>query len=415
MSDASARPHAAEPANGSRDATGGAAPFPFAPGAYFQPPPEYGRLRETCPLAPVVMPSGTPARLALRHADVREALGDPRFTRDLTFPGAPRFAPGLSVDDDPFSISNMDPPEHSRLRRIASSAFTPRRVASWRPRVEEIAEELADGFGAPPVDLVEAYALPLPTLVICELLGVPAADRDRFRAWSDAFLSTSELAEDERVEQFGRFLDYAAALVAERRATPGGGLLDAMIEATDQGATFTEDELVHMVVTLILAGHETTRTMIARGMFTLLRHPEQYLMLCRGEASVAGAVEEILRFDVPADAALLRLARQAVALPAGPVGPGEVVIPVLASANRDPGLFDRPDVFDVTRADNPHLAFGHGPHYCMGANLARMELEVAVGTLARRHPALRLAAAPEEIRWTDGGLMHGPRALPVTF
>ncbi|MCP2338239.1 cytochrome P450 [Actinomadura rupiterrae] len=346
------------------------------------------------PLAPVLLPSGDEALVAVRHADVRQVYGDPRFSRELHYPGAPRLLRGTDVGDDPSALINMDPPRHTRLRRLASVAFTPRRIAAWRPRAQQIADDLVDVMSSPS-DLVTAFAFPLPLRIITELLGVPHEDWDRFRAWSDAFLSTSDQGADERAEAGRAFARYVAGLIASRREHPSDGLLDALVQARDGGEAMSERELMRMIVGLIIAGHETTATVIARGALTLLAEPARFAALAAAPEAVPPAVEEILRWHVPGDGGMLRVALEDVDLPSGRVAKGQAVMTSSAAANRDPEAFADPDRFDMTRPECPHLTFGQGPHYCLGANLARMELQVAFETLARRLPTLALAAPPE--------------------
>ncbi|MFC4907979.1 cytochrome P450 [Actinomadura gamaensis] len=380
----------------------------------FEDESEPHRRQADDPLAPVRLPSGDEALVAVRHADVRQVYGDPRFSRELHYPGAPRLLRGTDVGDDPSALINMDPPRHTRLRRLASGAFTPRRIAAWRPRAQRIADDLVDAMRSPS-DLVAAFAFPLPIRIITELLGVPPEDWDRFRVWSDAFLSTSDQGADERAEAGRAFSRYVAELIAERRAHPSDGLVDALIEARDGGEAMSERELLRMVVGLIVAGHETTATVIARGALTLLAEPDRYAALVADPESVPTAVEEILRWDVPGDGGMLRVALEDVELPSGRVAKGQAVMPLSAAANRDPEVFDRADRFDQTREECPHLTFGQGPHYCLGANLARMELQVAFGTLARRLPGLALAEPADAIPWRSGLMVRRPERLPVTF
>jgi cytochrome P450 len=391
--------------------------YPFASASSEELPAEFTRRIEEEPLAPVRLPSGDEATLAVRYADVRQILSDPRFTRELHYPGAPRVVRGTDVSDEPDALINMDPPRHTKLRAVVSAAFTPRRVAAWRPRAAEIAERLMDEFVAagPPADLVSGYAFPLPVQVICELLGVPHEDRDRFRAWSDAFLSISAYTAEQRRAAAKAFSRYVWELIAARRRTPGDGLVDALIEACDQDGALTDRELVRLLVGLILAGHETTATVLARGTFVLLTEPAQYAALAADPARIPGAVEEILRYNVPGDGGLLRVATEDVELPSGVVRKGEAVMPSVAAANRDPGVFPDPNGFDIARPDGAHVTFGYGPHYCLGANLARLELQVAFAALVRRLPGLDLATPAGEVPWRSGLIVRGPKQLLVTW
>jgi cytochrome P450 len=380
-------------------------------------PPAMFRHPEREPFARVVMPSGDSAVAITRHADVRAVMADPRFSRDLTYPGAPRMLPGEDISDDPDHLVNMDPPRHTRLRHLVSSAFTPRRVESWRPRVTEVTEALLDDLISrePPTDFVAAFAWPLPVRIICDLLGVPHEDRERFHTWSDAFLTTTALSPEARGAAYGEFTAYVAHLVEERRRRPGTALIDELINARDGGDALTESELVRMTLGLIVGGHETTVSFLTKGVLLLLRHPRQFELLAAEPERVPAAVEEILRYDVPNDGAMLRVATRDVTLGSGTLHKGEAVLPLLSVANRDAAVFPDPDRFDITRSGNAHVAFGHGPHFCLGAHLARLELQVALGALVRRLPRLRLAVPAEELPWKSGVFVPAPEELPVTW
>ncbi len=384
--------------------------FPFPPGPHGSPPTEFAERRENAPLAPAQMPSGDEARVAVRYADVRAVLASPRFTRELSYPGAPR----LVVGSDPEALSNIDPPRHTRIRRIVSKAFLPAQVAVWRTRASAIADELAAGLGDPPADLVADFAVQLPLRVICTLLGVPDDDLGRFAQWSDVFLSSSAYTPQERQEAGRAFAGYAHGLIAERRTAPGDALIDVLVAAHDGGDVLSEHEMVRLVVSLIVAGHETTANTLARGVLSLLA-TGQYRLLARDPGRIPVAVEEILRHAMPADGGLLRVATADVKLPSGTIRKGEAVLPSMAAANRDPEVFPDPDRFDIARGEYPHMSFGHGAHYCLGANLARQELEVSLTTLVRRFPGLRLAIAPDQVEWKSGLLVRGPVRLPVTW
>ncbi|MFI1401113.1 cytochrome P450 [Streptomyces sp. NPDC020681] len=395
------------------------AQFPFPNGPHGSPPPAYAQKRATCPVAPVVMVTGDKALLATTYDDLREVYSDPRFSRNLRYPGAPRMWPlGADVSDDPNSLLNMDGPEHSRLRRIVQSTFTTRRAEAWRPQVQSVADELLDALEteAPPVDLIETFAFALPVRIICQLLGVPAEDSPRFRAWSDIFLSTSTADLAEKVQSAVEFAGYVGALIDQRRRAPGTGLLDELINACDVDDRLNEDELTNMVVGLIIAGHETTGNVIGRGILTLLQHPDQLAALRDDPGLLPAAAEEILRVDMPAHTALLRVATDDVPLPSGgSVSKGQAVIAPITAANFDPKYFPDPDTFNIRRAENKHVAFGHGPHFCLGAGLARVELQVAIASIIQRFPNLALACDPQDLPWYDLGQICGLERLPVTW
>ena len=348
-------------------------------------------------------------------------MTDPRFSRDLRRASGTRMVRGDDVSDDRDSLLNMDPPRHTRLRRIVAGAFSPRRIAGWRPRVTEItrglAAEMADA--GPPADLVRALAFPLPVRVICELLGIPEADREHFRRWSEAALSMSTMAAEERAAAGREFREYVRALLGEQRRSPGEALLDDLITARDGSGSLTEAELVSLTVNLITAGHETTANLIATAVFTLLS--EDIYRGLADEAAAAGdgftapepLVEEVLRHATPAQYGMPRVALEDVDLPSGKVRRGETVLPLLARANRDPGVFPDPDAFDPGRDGAAHLTFGHGAHFCLGAGPARLEVGTALTVLLTRFPGLRAAVPPDEVSWREATLVTGPRSLAV--
>ncbi|MEU2718371.1 cytochrome P450 [Streptomyces sp. NPDC007205] len=377
---------------------------------------KFAERRSSDPLGEVEVPSGDLVRLAVRYDDVKMVLTDPRFSTDPRLPGTPRFR--RSSSDCADAIFHKDPPELNRLRRLVSGALGPRRLQQWRPRVEAIANRLlAEMLAGPqPADLSVAYAFPLPLYVICDLLGVPAKDMGRFHDWADAFVSTTTMSAEQRDVHMREFGRYLAGLIAERRRSTGSeGLLGTLIEARDADGRLSESELVILVKTLIIAGHELVATTIGRGTFTLLRRPKQYTALCREPELLEQAVEEILRYEFAGSNSLIRTAREDLDLPSGTIPKGTGVITALASANRDEEHFSCPEEFDIRRADNPHLTFGMGPHFCLGAGLARLELKAAFGVLTRAVPDLRLAVPPQEITFVTGLQMRRVERLPVAW
>jgi cytochrome P450 len=367
-------------------------------------------------LPEIVLPSGDTARAVTGYQDVRLVLADPRFTRELhKVPGSPRMVRGADMSDDIHSILNMDPPRHTRIRRIVSGALTPARVRDWRPRITAITAsliaEMKTGEGR--ADLVTAFAWPLPAQVAGELLGVPPDDKTTFQGGIEDLLGTEEVDMDRRISSARAFRSYVKGLIATRRAAPGDALIDALIQSRDGDDTLDDRELVSLVLTLISAGYETTGAMITRAVLTLLAEG-RFARLVADPGLVPGHVEELLRRDSPAEIALLRLATEDVELSCGTVRAGQAVVPVLHDANRDPAVFARPDELDVERGAERHLSFGHGPHYCLGANLAMAEVEIALTSLASEMPGLALAVSPGDLRWRDSQV-HCPSALPVTW
>jgi cytochrome P450 len=417
-------------ARGAADRLGWAWPE-LPPGEFGPPSPRFAERHASAPLAPLTLPSGDRIRAIARHDDIRTVLAHSAASRDLRYEGAPRLTKGMSLEDNPTSILNMDPPEHTRLRRILSGTFTPRQIEGWRPRVREITAGLVDRIaaGPAPVDLVETFAFPLPSLVICELMGVAAGDQPRFRRWTELFLSTADASAEDRMVAAMEFAGYAAELVAAHRGRSGDGpedLIDVLVQARDEGDRLSEDELVGLVFGLILAGHETTAAQISRGALRLLSHPERWAALAADPGLVPAAVEEILRYDGPGGYGVLRRMTERVELGGGVVEAGEAVFLLLPAGNLDPDVFPEPERFDVTRfagerapdggldgARRHHLSFGHGPHYCLGANLARMELQEAFGALATRLPGLRLAGPATAVPWIGEAVIHRPVEVPV--
>ena len=354
------------------------------------------------------------AWVVTRYADARAALADPRLARDMSrWPGGARSRPSETRGVATHML-HADPPDHTRLRRPVQKAFTPRRVAQLRTRTAQIAAGLADRLAAADgvIDLLTAYARPLPVTVLCELLGVPEADR----AWIAATVLRYDAAgEMPRVED--DLAAYFAGLIAARRAEPGDDLLSALITVSDQagGAAdrLTVTELVSTAFLLVMAGFDTTVNLIASGVLALLTHPGEMARLRSDRSLLPAAVEELLRFTSPVNHANDRFTTEEVSIGGVAVPAGEWVIIALPSANRDPARFPGPERLDLDRDTSGHIAFGHGIHYCLGAPLARMEAEIALGTLLDRFPGMSLAARPEELRWRSVSLINGLESLPV--
>ncbi|MFJ8314009.1 MULTISPECIES: cytochrome P450 [unclassified Streptomyces] len=397
----------------------------MAPEAFPFPDEPLGGVPRSCawrrahdPLGEAELPSGDVVAVAVRHADVEAVLADPRFSRDLNRPGSPRLQPDADMSEDRDTLINLDPPRHTRLRQILNRSFSVRRSERWRPRIRVIVRELVDTMMAagPPGDLMAALAQPLPIRVIAEILGVADADLAQFRRWAETAMTIGPERAAERAGEREEFYAYVGDLVARHRSEPGTDLLDDMIEARDGGDRLSEAELIDTVRSLLLAGHETTMTSIGRGAFTLLRHRDQYEELVADPALVPAAVEEILRHDFPADVGFLRVAVQDVELPSGCVHKGQGVMPLISSAHRDDAQFTDPDRFDIHRPmPKGHLAFGKGPHYCIGAHLARIQLQEAFDALVRGVPGLNLAVPAHEVPWQPGMVTHALAALPITW
>jgi cytochrome P450 len=390
--------------------------FPFSRPDRLDLDPLYARLRREEPLTRVQLPYGEPTWLATRYEDVKVVLGDPRFSRAAS---VGRDEPRTRVHRGrPGNILSFDPPEHSRLRRLCSKAFTVRRVEQVRTRAQEIADGLVDAMRAKgaPADLVEEFALPLPITVICELLGVPVEDRADFRIWSDAFLSTTKFSPAEVGEHVGRLRDYMAGLIAQRREAAQDDLLSAFVVARDEEDRLSEEEMLGLAEALLVAGHETTASQIPNFVYALLTNPEQLAMLRADLDLVPRAVEELMRYvPLGSGGGNARYALEDVELGGVTVRAGEPVIVNLASANRDESVYTHPDELDLLRREASHVGFGHGAHHCLGAPLARMELQVALRTLLERLPGLRFAGPEQDITWKTGVATRGPEYMPIAW
>ncbi|MFJ5798069.1 cytochrome P450 [Streptomyces decoyicus] len=372
---------------------------------------EYEQARNRPGLLKVRMTYGEPAWLVTRYAEARFVLGDQRFSRAA---GALHDEPRQSEGRRDSGILGMDPPDHTRLRTLVAKAFTVRQVEKLRPQVKQLANELLDELAAagPPADLVDRYALPIPVAVICRLLGVPAEDRPRFRVWSDAALSTSSLTAAEFDANLAELRSYMAQLIDEHRRAPQDDLMTALIDARDVDDRLSELELVDLCVGILVAGHETTATQIPNFVLALLDHPGQLALLRAQPELINGAVEELLRFvPLGSGASQPRYATEDVEVGGTLVRAGTPVLVAVGAANRDALRFDSPGTLDISRGgNNQHLGFGHGVHHCLGAPLARLELQEALIALITRFPELRLAG---DVVWKSQMLVRGPRVMPV--
>jgi len=393
---------------------------PFDPAFRQDPYPLYRRLREENPIHP-----GPIGGLVLtRHADCLHVLRHPAASSDER-KGALFQAMDEAgevdhelADNRPFLF--LDPPDHTRLRRLVTKAFTPRTVERLRPRVQALVDELLDAaVPTGEIELIEDLAYPLPVQVISELLGVPPEDHERFKGWSrdlargldPDFILPPEVLE-RRKQAVDAFSAYFLELIAERRRAPQDDLLSALVAAEDEGDRLTEQELLSTCTLLLVAGHETTVNLIANGTLALVRHPDQLRRLREDPSVTRSAVDELLRYDAPVQMTG-RVALEDIELDGATLEEGSFALLLLASANRDPAAFPKPDRLDLGRTDNHHLSFGFGTHFCLGAPLARLEGEVALTTLVRRCPDLALATdAP---RYKDNLILRGLKALPLTW
>ncbi|HLN71636.1 MAG TPA: cytochrome P450 [Streptosporangiaceae bacterium] len=379
-------------------------------GYFSDPYSVHARLRAQHPVARVIMPGGTPAWLVTGYAQARAALTDPRLAK---LPEGWRPPPDSLLASLDLHMLNLDPPDHERLRKLVNKAFTARRVEELRPRIAAITAGLLDDMSTRrEVDLLASFAFPLPITVICELLGVPVADRDQFRAWS-ATIVTDTVAPEVFQDHATAMTGYFRRLMAARRREPADDLLSALISARDEGDRLSENELLSMAFLLLVAGHETTVNLIASGTLALLLNPAELARLRADPSLLGAAVEELLRYVNPVNNATFRFAVQPVEIDGVAIDPGEVVLVSLSGANRDPSRYADPDRLDLGRDTGGHVAFGHGIHYCLGAPLARLEAEIAFGALLDRFGEITLAVPPDELRWRPSTLIRGLETLPV--
>jgi cytochrome P450 len=377
---------------------------------------------------PVFLQAGldgkTPIWFVTRYEDVEQVLlNDKRFVLDPRLALDPDQLTAFGQQEPPEfaflnqNLLNKDGEDHRRLRALVNKAFTPRMVQNLRPRIQQIAEELLDQVQSQgEMDLVEAYAFPLPIIVISELIGIPAADRDRFREWSNAFVTPALTPEEMQrsAQLLMAFVAYLREFFAERRQHPQDDLVSALLEVEEAGERLTESELFSMVVLLIVAGHETTVSLIGNAVVALLAHPQVRQRLQTHPEEMQAAVEELLRYDSPVDRAITRWVAEDTQLGGQQLRRGDLIIPILGSANRDESQFPQAATLELDRHPN-HLAFGKGVHYCLGAPLARLEAEIAMNTLLRRMPDLELAVPVTELVWRQVPLFRSLTSIPVRW
>jgi len=352
----------------------------------------------------------------LGYQAVRQVLSDPRFSREAaTRPGGPVTNPAGA---NPELLVSMDPPRHTRIRGLVAKAFSPRTVERLEPRIRELVDGLLDDVAAygKPADLVRMLTEPLPIMVICELLGVPDADRAQIRQWAGTLIAETAYSAQEIAAAIGQVDAYLAELVAQRRRDPDAALISALIAVNDEGKHLSASELISNVQLLLIAGHETTVSQIGNSIVTLFRHPDQIPLLRDQPELLPRAVDELLRHSKLTTSTMPRVAVQDTLVAQTLIHAGEAVIPLIAVANRDPEAFPDPHLFDITRTGPaPHLGLGHGPHYCLGAQLAKLELQLALGALLTRFPTLAPAVDLDALQWKPGLSTRSLRSLPVTW
>ncbi|WP_258534768.1 cytochrome P450 [Streptomyces sp. PT12] len=377
------------------------------------PYPVYAGLRARGPVHRVRVPEGAEGWLVVGYEACRAALTDPALSKSWRDASPALPLTRLSAGEN---LLSSNPPDHTRLRRLVAREFTTRRIEGLAPRVAALTGELLDAMLARAegrADLVDALAFPLAMGIICELLGVPSLDRAAFRGWAEDALSSPD--QETRTAATGSMTRYLVAMVAEKRGLPGDDLMSALIRTTDEaGDRLSPDELIGMAWLLLVTGFETTVNLIASGVLTLLRHPEQLAALRAEPGLVDNAVEEVLRYEGPVETTTYRFTTTPVEIGGVTVpGGGELVLIALADADRDPARFAEPQRFDIRRPTGGHLAFGHGVHYCLGAPLARLQARIVLNALLARCPGLALAVDPTELSWRHGLLIRGPRRLPI--
>jgi cytochrome P450 len=391
--------------------------FPFRRTCPFEPPEEYARLRETEPVSKVQLFDGAPCWLVTRYDDVRAVAGDVRFSSETINPGYPEVFEGRrAVGKQEQTFIGMDPPDHDRHRLMLTSTFMVKKAEAMRPAIQTLVDELIDGMLAagPPADLVAAFALPIPTAVICNLLGVPVEDHAFFQDRASARLTVG-LPPEAVAKATGELMTYLGELVDRKETDPGDDIISRLLAQQVRPGHLTKAELADMARLLLIAGHDSTAQMISLSVALLLEHPDQLEVLRRDPAVVAGAVEELLRYLTAAQLLVGRVATADMEVAGTLIRAGEGVRAMLASANRDARAFPDPDRLDLRRDARHHVAFGYGIHQCLGQPYARVEMQVALETLFRRIPGLRLAVPVEELPFKYESAIHGLHRLPVEW
>jgi cytochrome P450 len=392
-------------------------PFPPSPVPY-DPGPEVRELMAKCPVNKVRLPDDSTAWLVTGFDEAREVMIDQRYSRALVFaPGRQLYGVETTLAD---GMIAMDPPEHTRLRKLVAGAFTEKRIQALRPRVARIVDDLIDRMlaGPRPADLSHSFSLMVPASVICVLLGVPIADVDHFHEWSNVIFADWSRSRDDIAEAYAAMSRYVSELIARKREAPEDDLISVLADARDSAGKLTEDELVQFCIALLAAGHETTANSINMSFVALCQHPDELARLRADPGLIPAAVEELLRYVIISGSGfvpLSRVTREEVCLGGVTIPAGETVLPSFNTANRDPAAFDDPDRLDVGRAPKTHLGFGAGAHHCLGAQLARMELQEAFRGLLTRLPGLRMTVPMSELEFREGQVIASMRELPVTW
>jgi len=401
-------------------------PVERVPADFMQNPYEIlAKFRDQGPVHAVTFAHGARVWLVTGYDEVRALVSDPRvskdgrrmnelFARHSGVPVEEGDGGGVGFDDDLAThMLNSDPPRHTRLRTLVSKALTTQRVERLRPRVEQVTDELLDRFaGRSEVDLVSAFAVRLPITIICDLFGIPGADREDFRLWGTKLVGAGQDPQ-EVADASRKVVDYASGLIEARRADPGDDMVSALVQATEQGDRLTHGELVSMIFFLVVAGHITTIYSIGNAVYNLLTHPDQLARLRADLSRIPAAVDELMRYDPAAAVGTFRFTTAEIPIGDAVIPADEILALSWSSANRDSTHFPDADQLDLDRHPLGSMAFGHGIHYCLGVPLAKLQIETALTRLLTRHPDLRLAVAPEQLRWEDSALLRGLTALPT--
>jgi nocardicin N-oxygenase len=395
---------------------GGAPRYPFPGGTALRPPPEYARLRQADPVSRVTLPFGGEAWLAVRYSDVKFVFADPRFSRAASIrPGTPRFFEHPVAE----GMGYVDPPEHTRLRGLLKGPFTPRRVDAFRPSITKIVDELLDELarGGPPADLQSAFAVPLAGRGVCDFVGVPYADRDRFAPFFNVVTSTDPVSADAATQAIQEVQAYFADLAAKERERPTDTFFGALVRRNDEERRVTEEELVNLAFGVVVAAYETTSAQLGNALVLLLRGPDPPAAGLRAHPEIAAsAVDELLRYtQLLSYGGNPYVATEDLVLEDTLISAGDVVVPSINAANRDERVFADPDTLDLRRHPNPHLSFSHGAHFCLGAPLARAELEIGLSGLVNRFPELRPAVPFDGLRWKPDRVMRSLESLPAEW
>jgi cytochrome P450 len=388
------------------------------------PYPDFAQLRAYDPIHRLTSSNGQSTWLITRYRDAELVLRDERFVKDRQHVASPEKSPHIATspasaaDLMNMSLVDLDPPDHTRLRSLLTPFFAPRQMELWRARAQEIADELIDAVEAKgSMDLIEEFASVLPLRIILEMLGIPTEDGPKLHHWTKLIADSlgDSVASQQVGEALQNFYAYLLALVEKKRQAPADDLLSKLLQVEAESGRISEREVVTTTFLLITAGHDTADNLIGNGMLALLTHPEQMVALRNNPELIKIAVEELLRYRTPFMLTTMRWAREDIELGGRLIRRGDAVLVSPASANRDGEVFAEPDTLNIARRDNSHLAFGKGIHYCLGAPLARLEGEIAISTLLRRLPNLRLQYDPETLDWRPGWLVQGLHHLPIVF